>query len=656
MSHQDKRKSSEYSMNSNIQDSVDKIEINPDEQKAAQSHLYKILFSDIRVKLTLIPSFLLGFSIGAFYLIFAPFTNTLAKMYMIPGYDPMPECINLCLYMVIIAVANGIFKFFDSICWIQAGSALSVKIRKDLFNNMMRCEVQFFDVNPIGGIITLISEDAKAVQEAFGTVKGTQVQNLGQFLTGTILTFVYSWKIGLIFIASCVLIGLVGGAFMPGIAKNSEQKFQFSSKMMTYAEESLSAIRTVRGYNQEEAMNAHFTRESHGAMVKDRYVGTRITLMIEIIMVIIWASLLGNFYYAATMVDKGTDGLEIGDLFAIFGFCMMGNMGMMTLLGSSGSEAKALTAGARILKLAAYKPEIQYEGGLRLDELKGNIVFENVSFKYPTRDAYVLKNVSFEVKPNEITAFVGHSGSGKSTIIQLIERFYDVTEGIIYVDGHDIKTLDPRWLHEKIALVAQEPTLFQTSIKANIMYGARDATDEQLINAAEIANAMKFINKLPNKFEETVGEKGMSMSGGQKQRIAIARAVIRDPAILLTDEATSALDAGSEKKVQIALDSVMKGRTSIVVAHRLSTIRNANIIYVFESGEIKESGTHEELIEKKGVYHSLVSRQLNEPVAQKKSGKVEEITTTTDEASSKEEKSSSSSSSDVSEMSDVESD
>jgi ABC-type multidrug transport system fused ATPase/permease subunit len=225
-------------------------------------------------------------------------------------------------------------------------------------------------------------------------------------------------------------------------------------------------------------------------------------------------------------------------------------------------------------------------------------------------DVYVLKNMSFVIEAGQTGALVGHSGSGKSTCIQLLERFYDVTDGFILFDGHDIRELNPRWLHRKISLVSQEPTLFQRSIKENVLYSVESATDEEVNHALEIANCNKFISKLSEGIETYVGEKGASLSGGQRQRVAIARAVLKKPVILMTDEATSALDAGNERKVQEALDRVMVGMTGVVVAHRLSTIRNAAIIYVFDAGEIIEVVNHESLIAKKGFYYKLVYRQL----------------------------------------------
>jgi ABC-type multidrug transport system fused ATPase/permease subunit len=219
-----------------------------------------------------------------------------------------------------------------------------------------------------------------------------------------------------------------------------------------------------------------------------------------------------------------------------------------------------------------------------------------------------LKDVSFTIKPGETVALVGHSGSGKSTCVQLIERFYDVTEGYILLDGVDIREIDPRWLHTQISLVSQEPTLFNMSIMENIAYSCESVIENDVFEAAEIANCKKFIEKLSEGFHTQVGERGASLSGGQRQRIAIARAIIKKPKILMTDEATSALDAGSEKKVQASLDKVMKQLTAIVVAHRLCTIQNANVIHVFGGGEIKETGNHQTVVNARGFYYSLIQR------------------------------------------------
>jgi ATP-binding cassette subfamily B (MDR/TAP) protein 1 len=274
--------------------------------------------------------------------------------------------------------------------------------------------------------------------------------------------------------------------------------------------------------------------------------------------------------------------------------------------------AKAKKAAAVIFRLIDHKSEIDSSSneGKKLETIQGNVVLRNVSFTYPTRpEAPILQNLNLEVKPGQQIALVGYSGCGKSSIVSLLERFYDPQEGDITLDGVNIKELNVKWLRQQIGFVGQEPVLFSGSIAENIRYGKPNATQEEIEEACKSANAHNFISEFPDKYETNVGEKGTQLSGGQKQRIAIARAIIKNPSILLLDEATSALDTESEKIVQQALDNVMKGRTTIVIAHRLSTIRHANLIVCIEAGQVIEQGTHEELMGKGGLYRQLVDRQ-----------------------------------------------
>ena len=590
-----------------------------EQNSKARGHLYSVMFKDCQAKFAIIPSLLLGAIPILLYLVFGEVINIFADQ-SVSVDERYNRLWHHCLYFVGIALGAGLFKFLDSLLWIRIGSILSVRIRHELFTNMMHSEVSFFDVNPVGGILTLLSEDAQLVQDAFGSLKGQQISNLSQFLVGIIMAYVYSWRLALIVTATIPVIMLVMGAFMPKVIKLSNDKFAHLSASMTIAEEALASIRTIKTFNREEKEEERFVYEMECETKSAVKIGVLMTTMMSIVMLVLWGTMIGNLYYGARLVVDGK--LDIGKLFSVFGFTMFGCFGLLMLQGSMQSEQKAIASGARILALAQHQPTIPFEGGEIIDDFKGHVEFRNVSFKYPTRDVYVIRNVSFEVKPGQMAALVGHSGSGKSTIVQLIERFYDVEEGMILLDGKDIKTLDPRWLHRKMGLVAQEPTLFQCTIADNIKYGARDATMAEVEAAAEIANAKKFICKLSKGFDEMVGEKGSSLSGGQKQRIAIARAVIKDPVILITDEATSALDAASEKKVQLALDKVMENRTAMVIAHRLSTIRQADVIYVFDTGEIKEVGTHESLLALRGVYYNLVQRQLSKEAIEEKKRKL----------------------------------
>ncbi|KAH0791312.1 ABC transporter family protein [Histomonas meleagridis] len=584
---------------------------NQKEEFHARIKLYGMLMKYPKAIIGIFPSVIFGAVPILSFLFIGNVINALTNFEATHGEVKDFESVkNNVLYLVIVAIVVAICKFLDSFLWIKVGSEFVNDLRGNVFQKIMMSDVSFFDVTPIGEILTLLGEESQSVQDNFGITKGQQFQFIGQFLIGIIFSYVYCWKMALI--ATCVVPYFIAVIAICSkyIDRHFNLKFIFTGKEITIADETLSNIRTVRGFNREDAEFERFMVETRKAAHEDRMTALFITIMFVLVDLGTWAMIVGNIYYGGQLVDSGE--LNSGNLLSIFGYLMFSCIAIISLQMSMQGEEQAIHSGKKILEIMNREPNVPFEGGEIIENFKGHIQFLNVSFKYPTRDVYVLKNVSFEIKPGQMGALVGHSGSGKSTCVQLLERFYDVTEGVILLDGKDIKTLDPRWLHQKTSLVSQEPILFQLSVKDNIKYGVRDATDEMIREAAEKANALKFIEKLDGKFDYFVGEKGDTVSGGQRQRIAIARALIKDPVILITDEATSALDAASEKKVQIALDEVMKNRTSVVVAHRLSTIRNANIIYVFDAGEIKEIGNHESLVRKRGYYYELVRRQMTE--------------------------------------------
>lgn len=608
------RHSSEYSSRS---EETQKIKVTKEEEKHAKGHLYSALFSNRSAVIAIFPALVSGAAPIIIFLFLGRILNSLGYAYVAKG-DNDTETIDLHYNKILIyvyslagvAVFVGICKFCDIFLWIRNGAKLSSDLRRNLFLAMMKSEVTFFDTTPIGGVLTMLSEDAQQVQDAFGTTKSTQIACLGQFLSGIILAFVYSWQMALVAVAIIPILGIVVFIMVPPIVKHTGLRFKYLQEGMTIAEETLSSIRTVRGFNREDEEIKRFDSTIRSSSKQEQIVGYIICALMCVIMALIWAMTLFNLWFGSYLAIVKKE-LEQGDVMSVFGFCMFGCFGLIQLQGSLQSEQKAIAAGARILKLTFHQPTIPFEGGRTEDKMKGKIEFRNVTFMYPTRPVNVLNDVSFVVEPSQIAALVGHSGSGKSTCVQLLERYYDVNEGQVLIDDVDIREYDPRWLHRQIGLVSQEPTLFACSIKDNIKYGKSDATDEEVLSAARMANALKFIEKLTSGLDTVVGEKGCSLSGGQRQRIAIARAIIKDPAILITDEATSALDADSEKKVQAALDKVMINKTAVIVAHRLSTIRNAHVIYVFESGKIVESGTHDQLLALKGAYYNLVERQLS---------------------------------------------
>jgi ATP-binding cassette, subfamily B (MDR/TAP), member 1 len=299
----------------------------------------------------------------------------------------------------------------------------------------------------------------------------------------------------------------------------------------------------------------------------------------------------------------------------VFGMMLIAVLGFSMFFGVFQEIGKARTAANKIIAVIKRKPMMEFmDGSFPNTNLKGNIIMKNVNFSYPTRpNIVVMKNFNLTIEPGQQVALVGPSGSGKSTTVSLLEKFYEPDSGEIIIDGHNLKDLSPQYLHKQIGIVTQEPVLFAMTIKENIMYSVdpKNVSDSDIFEAAKKANAHEFIMKLPKKYETQIGERGSNISGGQKQRIAIARAVLQNPNILLLDEATSALDSGSEHIVQDALNKLMQGRTTIIIAHRLTTIKDVDKIVVIEHGEIKEMGTHDELLANEdGVYHKLASRQM----------------------------------------------
>jgi ABC-type multidrug transport system fused ATPase/permease subunit len=313
--------------------------------------------------------------------------------------------------------------------------------------------------------------------------------------------------------------------------------------------------------------------------------------------------------YGGALVAGGE--LTAGALTAFLVYTLFIAMGLGTLADIWAEAMKGLGAAERVFDLTARTPEMPVSGGRRLDRVKGRVGYEGVRFRYPTRpDVEVLQGIDLAVEPGQVVALVGPSGGGKSTMGALLSRLYDPTSGRMTLDGEDIRDLDPAWLRRLVGVVSQEPVLFSTTIAENVRYGRPEATDAEVREALRAANALGFVEGFPDGLSTKVGERGQQLSGGQKQRIAIARALLKDPRILLLDEATSALDAESEALVQDALTMLMRGRTSVVIAHRLSTVIGADRVVVVDGGQVVESGAHAELLARGGVYARLVEKQV----------------------------------------------
>ncbi|EAX89771.1 ABC transporter family protein [Trichomonas vaginalis G3] len=606
------RRSSEYSM------SLEEISrrANDSKQNSVKTpsrKVYQYLFKDIMAVIAVFPSIIAGLTPIISYQFVGNVITELGRYSVGEIDDPLPETKKQMIYLTIVLIIASISFFFSTYLWNRVGCRMSVRIRRDVFSSMMRFDVAFFDSNSIGSLLTILGEEATAIQEAFGSVKNSQIQSLAQFVVGFIMIYIQSWRLGLIMSASIPLILLAMIAVNHFLNRKANEGFQLISSGITIAEETISNVRTVRAFNGEEGDIDRFsvvTMKSR-SFYSNFFVYTGIEFFFLIL--VIYGFTSGVLYYGATIVGNKENGqvFTSGALIAIFGFATSATWALTNFQFLLGLEERAVQSAGRVMDMIGYQPSINIDGGIQYDDFKGDIVFDHVSFMYPSRNVFALNDVSFQIKSGQNVAFVGHSGSGKSTIVQLIERFYDVTEGAITIDGHDIKDIDPRWLHKQLSLVSQEPSLFHGTIKENVLYGVFEAkTDEEIMDALEQANAKKFIMKFDDSINHQVGDRGSILSGGQRQRIAIARAVMKNPKILITDEATSALDSESEKKVQSALDKVLIGRTGIAVAHRLSTVISCDVIFVIDSGKIVEQGKHAELVEKGGAYYNLVKYQL----------------------------------------------
>lgn len=366
---------------------------------------------------------------------------------------------------------------------------------------------------------------------------------------------------------------------------------------------------TVRTFSREDKCTDEYAVDIHKSYVQGANLAKWIGGFAGFAGLLVQMAILLVLWYGGTLVRSGE--LTTGLLTSFMLYTLTVAMAFAFISSLYGDFMQALGASGRLFELMDRKPLLNTKGGKSYSTIKSTIKMENVDFTYPSRpDSNVLSNISLDVEEGTVCALVGPSGGGKSTIVSLIERLYDVNKGTIRIGGELIKDLDPVWLHSKMAIVSQEPDLFACSIADNIRYGAPNATDKEVEEAAIKANAHNFISAFQEGYKTMVGERGIRLSGGQKQRVAIARALIVNPAILLLDEATSALDAESEHLVQEAVDRAMKGRTVVVIAHRLSTVRDATKVVVIDNGSIAESGTHDELIKSDGVYKRLVARQL----------------------------------------------
>ncbi|VAH78692.1 unnamed protein product [Triticum turgidum subsp. durum] len=497
-------------------------------------------------------------------------------------------------------------------CWTMTGERQSIRIRSLYLEAVLKQDVSFFDVEmTTGEAISRMSADTVLVQDALGEKVGKYAQLLTTFVGCFIIGFVRGWMLALVMLA-CIPPNILSFAIMSRLRAQISARRQASyADAGNVVEQTIGAIRTVISFNGEKkaiALYNTLTKRAYKATVLEGIatgLGTG-----GIFSVFFCGYSLAFWYGAKLIINKGyTGGQVVNVVFAM----LTGSMAIGTASPSISAIAEGQSAAYRLFEIMSKEPKIDITdtSGIVLDDIRGDVELNNVFFRYPARpEQLILNGLSLHVPSGTTMAIVGESGSGKSTIISLVERFYDPQAGDVLIDGINIKSMKLQWMRGMISLVSQELLLFMTSIKDNITYGKEDATLEEIKRAAELANATNFIEKLPNAYETMVGQNGAQLSGGQKQRIAIARAILKNPRVLLLDEATSALDVESERVVQEALNRIMVGITTLIVAHRLSTVRNADCIAVVHQGKVAERGVHDDLIkDPDGAYSDLIRLQ-----------------------------------------------
>ncbi|XP_064634815.1 mitochondrial potassium channel ATP-binding subunit-like [Lineus longissimus] len=501
------------------------------------------------------------------------------------------------------------------------GERLAAQLRKKLFHSIIQQDMEFFDTHRGGEIINRLTSDVQDFKSSFKMCISQGLRSTTQVIGSTVALLMISPKLTGVIIAVIPFIVLTGALIGSSLRKLSRAAQQQVAKAVAVADEAVGNMSTVRAFAMEGMETELYNKEVNESCRQNQKLGLGIGVFQGLANFALNGIVLGMLFAGGCML--ATDKLSPGDLmsFLVATQTIQRSLAQMSLL--FGQAVRGMSAGARVFEYIALQPKIALSGGVQdnqLIELARSsqefhcVQFEDVKFAYPSRkEQVVLHDFNINIPSGKVVALCGLSGAGKSTVAALLEHFYDIDSGTIHICGRDIKTLDPTWLRGKVlGFIKQEPQLFATSVKENIRYGKPDASDEEIYEAAKLANAHKFIEGFPDGYDTIVGERGTTVSGGQKQRIAIARALLKNPAILILDEATSALDAESERLVQEALDRVMKGRTVIIIAHRLSTIKNADLIAVVAKGSVAEIGNHDDLMRRKGLYWNLVKQQYFE--------------------------------------------
>ncbi len=557
------------------------------------------------------------FFIGLIFLLLTSITALAFPKFM----GMLVDCVNkkdgvlankIALGLMLVLVLQSIFSFFRLSLFVNFTENTLANVRLALYTNLVKLPMSFFSQKRVGELNSRISNDISQIQDTLTTTIAEFLRQFILIIGSFAMLASINWKLTILMISVVPIVGVAAVIFGKFIRKYSKTVQDKVAESQVVVEETMQGISIVKAFANEWYEIDRY-KQRIKEVVKIGIKGGQFRgYFASFIIVCLFGTIVAVVWYGVTLAIAGE--ITVGELFTFILYSSYVGASSGGIAELYSQMQKAIGATERVFELLDEVPEqINSDSASNVEKIKGEVTFQNVAFSYPSRkEIQVLKNVSFKANFGQKIAIVGPSGTGKSTIASLLLRFYDIESGTILIDDKNIYDYDLETLRGNMSIVPQDVILFGGTIRENIAYGKPNATTEEIMLAAKQANAFNFVEGFPEKFETIVGERGIKLSGGQRQRIAIARALLKNPSILILDEATSSLDSESEKLVQEALEILMQGRTSIIIAHRLSTIRSADQILVLDNGEIKEQGTHKELIDlENGMYKNLSNLQFS---------------------------------------------